>query len=178
MTLKVSAIFQIIGRPKDYILKSMDEVLEKLSKEKGTKLTSKVVHETKELDDRKGIFSTFAETELEFEDINGLFMMIFNYMPANIEVIAPPEVKLKLNDVNTFFNELLRKLHQYDNLAKAFVLEKNNMLGYIKELQEKMKNFADEKSIPRIEVSNFGEEELKPEKAKKKASKKAKRKKK
>lgn len=177
MTIIALIIFEIMGRPKEYLVQSMNEVIDNLSKEKGVKIIKRKIHEPKELEDRKGIFSTFSETEIEFDNNESFLTMMFNYMPANVEIISPSEWKFKMSEFNTFINELLRKLHQYDNLAKAFIIEKNNMQSYINELHEKLKNFSDEIKLPKYEMANLGEETILPEVKKKKVVKKTKSKK-
>ncbi len=176
MIIQASVIFEIMGRPKEYLVESMNEVVDNLSKEKGVKIIKRKVHEPKELDDRKGIFSTFSEIDAEFENNESFFVMMFNYMPANVEVISPSEWKFKRDEFNTFVNELLRKLHQYDNLAKGFIIEKNNMQNYINELHEKLKNFSDEIKMPKYESTNLGEERQEKKIKKEKNSKKSKKK--
>ncbi|MBS3074792.1 hypothetical protein J4447_05075 [Candidatus Pacearchaeota archaeon] len=174
MVMKASVIFQIIGRPEKFVVESMNDVLERLGKEKGVSILKKEVHEPVEIEDRKNIFSTFAEADIEFQDTNGFFMMMFNYMPANVEIISPSEHKFKANEFNVFVNELLRKLHQYDNLAKAFILEKNNMQRYINELHEKLKSLGigSEMNLPKPESIDLGEEELGPGKETRRKKKK------
>ncbi len=169
--MRAEVIFQIIGRPEKFVVDSMNDVLDRLGKEKGVSVLRKEVHEPSEIEDRKDIFSTFAEAEVEFENADSFFMMMFNYMPANVEVISPNEHKFKANEFNLFVNELLRKLHQYDNLAKAFILEKNNMQRYIDELHKKLKSLGIDIKIQIPESIDLGEEELNPSKTGKKEGK-------
>jgi len=175
MTIRVSSFFQIMGRPREYVLSSMEEVLDNLGKEKGVKIIKRTVHEPQEAEERKDIFSSFAEAEIEFEKIEGFFMMMFNYMPAHIEILSPSEWKMKISEFNTFVNELLRKLHQYDGLAKSFILEKNNMQNYIKELHEKLGNLSKELKLPKMETLELDLDEEKPEEVKDKTKKKSKK---
>jgi hypothetical protein len=160
MTIKANIIFEIMGRPAEFLVESLNEIIGKISDEKGTKIIKQKVHDTQELADKKGIYSTFAELEVDFDNQDSLFITLFNYMPANVEVIEPSEWKFKINEFNIFVNELLRKLHQYDSLAKAFILEKNNMQSYIRELEEKLKNLSNEIKMPKMEFSDFGEETI------------------
>ena len=171
--MRAEVIFQIIGRPEKFVVESMNDILDRLGKEKGVSVLKKKVHEPAEIEDRKGIFSTFAEAEIEFEKADGFFMMMFNYMPANVEIISPSEHKFKANEFNIFVNELLRKLHQYDNLAKAFILEKNSMQRYINELHEKLKSLGigSEINLPKPESMDLGEEELEKTRQNKKTKK-------
>ncbi|MEK6918958.1 MAG: hypothetical protein AABW73_02870 [Nanoarchaeota archaeon] len=173
MIIKASIIFEIIGRPAEFLVESLEEVVKKVSEEKGVKIIKSTVHQPKDVPDKKGIYSSFVEVEADFDNQDSLFMTMFNYMPANVEIVKPEEWKFTINEFNIFVNELLRKLHQYDSLAKAFILEKNNMQAYINEMQEKLQNLSEEIKMPKLEVSNFGEE-----RAEKKSSKKAKKSKK
>ena len=171
MVIKASIIFEIMGRPKEFLVESLEEIIKKIAAEKGTRIVKSKIHEPQEITDKKGIYSTFTEIEAEFENQDSLFMTMFNYMPANVEVTEPNEWKFKINEFNIFVNELLRKLHQYDSLAKAFILEKNNMQAYINEMQEKLKNLSAEIKMPKMEFSDFGDRPAEKKKTEKKKGK-------
>jgi hypothetical protein len=160
MKVCATVIFEVMGRPAEFLVESLEGIIKKISEEKGTRLVKNKIHEPQEVGDRKGVFSTFCEADLEFDSPDALFMLVFNYMPANVEVTEPAEWSFKINEFNIFLNELLRKLHQYDSLAKAFILEKNNMQAYIADLQEKLKNLGEEKNIPKLAVTDLGEETI------------------
>jgi hypothetical protein len=49
-----------------------------------------------------------------------------------MEIIEPEELKIKNSDLNMFFNELSKKLHQYDELAKALMIERRIIAQKIK----------------------------------------------
>ena len=60
-------------------------------------------------------------------------MIIFGYMPSHIEIIEPENVTMRNSEMNLFFNELMRRLHQYDELAKGVMIERQILAQQIKD---------------------------------------------
>ena len=130
MADKIRAIFvfEVLGRPEKYLREIMKQIISKLSEEKNIKILEKEVHKTKKIQnpDVEGeLFSCFAEIEIEAEELSDLFRIIFAYMPSHIDIIEPSELGLKNFDLTSAMNELIRRLHQYDAIAKKLQMEKN-----------------------------------------------------
>ncbi len=130
---KVNAIFvlEILGKPAEYIKERLEEIVSKLEEEEKVEIKEKKIAEPKKMKDRE-LFTTYAEVELE-TSLYKLMLLIFSYMPSNIDIITPENLKIKNNDLNTFLNELVRKLHQYDELARTMMLERQKLVKQIKE---------------------------------------------
>lgn len=119
--LNVILIIEILGKPADYIKGELSKIVENLGKEKDVKMIYNKIAEPKKLEN--DVFTTFAEIEI-VTSLEKLMMIIFAYMPSHIEIIKPEDLKIKNSDLNSFLNEIIRKLHQYDELAKAMLIEK------------------------------------------------------
>jgi len=146
--IKALFIFEMLGRPPDHIKKSLEEVVDKVGEVKGVTLNSKKIHEPKPVEDKsehKELFSTFAEIEVEVDNLNLLFAIVLNMLPANVEVLAPEELKFKNFDISSVLSQLTVKIHRYDELAKIMLIQKQNMTNEINDLQNKLKNFESEK---------------------------------
>lgn len=130
---KINAIImlEVMGRPASYVKKSLSEIAESINKEKGIKITKKKINSPKKIEN--SLFLSFAEIELEAENIASLSRIIFLYMPAHIDIIKPQELRTSNYDLNSLFNEIIRKLHEYDALAKAMIFEKNIILNQLEE---------------------------------------------
>jgi len=122
---KITAILiiEVLGKPAEYIKKALEDILEKLKNEKDVNVTHSDVKEPKEVE--SGVFTTFAEIELE-TSLEMLMNILFTYMPSHIEVIEPENISIKNSSLNSFLNETTRKLHQYDELAKAMLIERES----------------------------------------------------
>jgi hypothetical protein len=59
---------------------------------------------------------------------------MFKYMPAHIEIIQPELIALSNNGFNDILNELTRRLHGYDEIARIMQIEKQILLKKIQEL--------------------------------------------
>jgi len=134
--VKVSAvmILDIIGRPPEHLVKSLEKIIEEMGKEKGVTLKSKQIKEPTLMKDQKDFYTTFAEIEVEVDEILYLAILMFKYMPAHIEIISPELIALSNNGFNDILNELTRRLHGYDEIARIMQIEKQILLKKIQEL--------------------------------------------
>jgi hypothetical protein len=125
MTENITAVLmlEILGKPAEYIGKTLSEIVDKLGKEKNVRVVNKKIAEPKLVEGQENLFTSFAEVEIE-TSLDRLMLLIFGYMPSHIDIITPEELKVKNSDLNLFFNELTRKLHQYDELAKSLMIER------------------------------------------------------
>ena len=136
--VKAIIMLEILGRPAEHIKKVLSEIVEKLSSEKDVQIINKKIAEPKLVDGEESLFTSFVEIELQ-TTIGKLMAICFGYMPSHVEIIHPEELKIKNNDFNMFLNELVRRLHQYDELAKAMMIERNVIAKQIQEGRIKMK---------------------------------------
>jgi hypothetical protein len=109
------------------------------------------VHEPHLLDEKKvknlpledpNIFSTFAEVELEVDNLMLIFNLILNTLPSNIEIIEPEELQLKNFDASSLLSDLTIKLHRYDEVTKALLLEKNQLVNVIEEMDKTIRSLG------------------------------------
>jgi len=123
--IKAILIFEMLGRPPEHLKDTLFKFIDRISKESGVNIFDKKINEPKRIEEAKQeLYSTFAEVEADFDNINTLLNIIFIYMPSHIEIISPSEVSLKNSQINDLSNEITRKLHQYDELAKRLMIEK------------------------------------------------------
>ncbi len=134
--LKVNAviILDIIGRPPEHLVESLEMIIENIGKEKGVTIKSKQIKEPVLMKDQKNFYTTFAEIEVEVDEILYLTILMFKYMPAHIEIISPEIIALSNSGFNDILNELVRRLHGYDELARVMQVEKQVLLKKIQEL--------------------------------------------
>ena len=130
-------IFEILGKPADYITKTLGELIDQLGTVKGIEIKTKNVYEPKLLEQEnvKDLFTTFAETEIEVDNLNLLFDIILNRLPSHVEIIEPRELSLKNFDLSSALSSLAIKLHKYDEVAKALTIERNILINKLKEAQ-------------------------------------------
>ncbi len=130
--IQVVFILEILGKPAEHIKKTLSEIVGKLGKEKNVKIISKRLAEPKPFKEQENLFTTFAEVELE-TSLQQLMLLVYGYLPSHIDIIRPEDLKIKNSDLNLFLNELSRRLHQYDELAKAFMINQQILAKQIKE---------------------------------------------
>ncbi len=132
--VSVIMILDIIGRPPKHLVESLEKIIEEMGKEKGVTLKSKQIKEPTLMKDQKDFYTTFAEIEVEVDEILYLAILMFKYMPAHIEIIQPELIALSNNGFNDILNELTRRLHGYDEIARIMQIEKQILLKKIQEL--------------------------------------------
>jgi len=134
-TKKIKAVFvlEIIGRPKEHLIQTLEKIIESISQEKGVKLIERKINEPVELKNNKDFYTTFAEIEIEAEEIFQIAILMFKYMPANIEIIEPELLALSNNGWNDILNELARRLHAYDEMARVLQIQTAKLQRELKE---------------------------------------------
>ncbi len=131
-------ILEMLGRPPEHLKETLEEYIKKMGEEKGVKVSGYKINEPKELEENKSLFTTFAEIDLETDSVKEIVSMIFKYMPAHIEIVSPENLSIKNNFLNETMNELARRLHAYDQVARVLTNEKEI-------LEKKVKDLAGEK---------------------------------
>jgi len=123
---KIDAVFilEIIGRPAEYIVETLNKIIQTMKEEKGVEILNTKVNEPIELKEQKGFYSTFAEVEVGVDELVYLAILLFKYMPAHIEIISPQNLSLTNYKWNDVLNEITRRLHGYEELARIMQTEK------------------------------------------------------
>jgi len=136
---KINAIMivEVLGKPKEYVTEILEEIVGKISAEKGVKIIDSSIKEPRELEKQKDFFTSFAEIEFEADEMLQVFFLVFKYMPSHIEIISPEEINLKNYEVTDILNSLTKKLHNYDEIARMMKFEKDVLEKQLKSFGEK-----------------------------------------
>ena len=143
----VFMIIEAIGRPPEYLAEVLNDIITRIDNEEGVKVLSKKVNESKLMKDQNNFYTNFAEIEIEIEEILHLGKLIIKYMPAHVEIIYPEFIALTNNGWNDIFNEILLKLHGYDEVARIIQVEKEI-------LEDKLRSVLNEKKSKSTENKN------------------------
>jgi hypothetical protein len=135
--INTEIIIEILGRPKEHLVKTLEDIINQINNEKGVKVENKKIHEPNPVKDREDFFSTYAVVELELDELINLILVLFKYMPSNIEITYPEKLVFKNSDLSETLNEITRRLHKYDEIARIMESEK-------KILENKLKSTKDE----------------------------------
>jgi len=132
--VKAEMIIEVIGRPPEHLTEILNKIIEEMGKEKGVAVLRKKVNEPQVMKDNPEFYTNFAEIEVEVEEVLYLVMLMFKYMPAHIEVISPESITLTNNGWNEIINEVARRLHGYDEIARVLEVEKNLLERKLREI--------------------------------------------
>lgn len=127
-------ILEVIGRPPKHLIESLEEMINNISKEKGVTVKRKEIKKPEPMKEQKEFYATFGEVEIEAEEITFLIDVLFKYMPAHVEIISPELITLPNDGWNYVLNELVRRLHGYDEIARILQMEKQDLLRKAQEL--------------------------------------------
>lgn len=132
-SVKAMMIIEILGKPAEHVVETLENMIKQIDEEKGVQVVNKKISDPKKIEPKEGekklpegqeFYSAFAEIEVEVEEVFLLSALMFKYMPAHIDVISPENLTISNNDWNSIFNELVRKLHGYDEIARVIQIEK------------------------------------------------------
>lgn len=161
-TIRARFIIEVIGRPQEYLTETLENFAKQIGEEKGITVIEKKVNIPKLMENQKDFYTNFAEIEIETEEMVKILILMFKYMPAHIEIISPENVSLSNFNWNEMLNELTRRLHAYDEIARVIQVEKNILEQKLKEVLSQ----AETREIPVKE--NKKEEKVKKIKKSKK----------
>jgi len=133
--IKIIVIYEILGRPKEYIKTTLEQLIDRIGENTGIKIIERKVHEPhlldeekiKNVEDNKEVFSTFAEVELEVDNLIIVFNLILNTLPSSIEIIKPSELILKNFDLSDIAWVTLRIRLDINFFAKTDNFTKENL---------------------------------------------------
>lgn len=124
-------MLEILGKPADYVKETLEKLVEQIGNQQNVRIIEKKIAEPKKLEKSKELFTTFGEIHVE-TGLHELMILCFNFMPSHVEIITPEELKLSNSEMNLVLNELVRRLHQYDEVAKTVLIERNILAEQIK----------------------------------------------
>ncbi len=115
--IKVKAIIEVAGFPKEHIDDTIVKVVDKIKTE--FKIIESKIFETIALKDKmEGFWSSFCEVEIDFKKFDEISTFCFEYMPSSIEIIEPEQLNFNNIETGNVFNDLLARLHHYDMMLK------------------------------------------------------------
>lgn len=135
--IRAVILIEVLGKPPEHLKETLEKISETIGKEKGVEVKNSKINEAAELEKKPGFYTNFSEIEIETEGLMQLIMVLFKYMPAHIEIISPENLKISNNSLAELFNELTRRLHGYDEIARIMQVEKKILEKKLKEVLEK-----------------------------------------
>jgi len=137
-------LFEIVGKPKEHIVKTLDSYIEIMKKNEGIIVLSEEKGTPKEhkTDD---LWSTFTETDVLVEGIEKFVYICISFTPASIEILEPTQLTFTDKNLSDWLNELLSLLHEIGMRQKQKSMQNAH---FIKSMDALMKN------IIRISLEN------------------------
>lgn len=122
--------FEVVGNPKEHVEKTMKEFMENIRNDQQMRIVTADYGEAEEVKDGNGLWSTFCDAEMLFDNLDKMNWLCVNFMPSSIDIIAPEELRFKDKELTNWFNDILAKLHEVSigyrqTSAKEDLLTKN-----------------------------------------------------
>jgi len=146
--IKASFIFEILGKPPEHVKETLELLIDKLGEQKGINILNRIIHEPtlvkKEEGQIEGLYTTFAEVEIRVNDIKLLIAIVLNMLPSHVEITEPSELKFKNFQLSAILTELTLKMHKYDEISKAVLIERSSVMKRLQETEERCKELEKE----------------------------------
>ncbi len=149
--IRAVLLLEIIGRPQEYLVETLNNIAKSIGEEKGVKIKENKIKEPVLMKNQKNLYTSFAEIEVETENISQVVILMFKYMPAHIEIVSPQNISLTNSEWSDILSEMTRRLHGYEEIARIMQTEKmilENKLKGMAEIQKEGKK-EDNKKIKR-----------------------------
>ena len=161
--IRVSAIIEMMGAPKEYISKTFRGYIEKLKENRNIIVLNEHFAKPKK---RDKLFVMYVELELLAKDASELVFFCFDYMPSSIEIIEPEKFSYRAADFAAFLNDMQARMHKVDahlknlkaktaNLERNAGLLRNNILIVLKEKDRSLEELGKDTGIPAVQLSPF-----------------------
>lgn len=152
---KITSMFvlEILGRPPEFLTETLNDLVKKIGEEKGVSIKSVKINEPVLMKDQKDFYTSFAEIEIETENLLYLTILMFKYMPAYIEIISPQNLSLNNAEISDVLSELTRRLHGYEEVAQILQNEKAILENRLREAMnmKQEKKEREEKEVKKVE---------------------------
>lgn len=145
-------ILEVIGKPQKFLVSTLENLTAQINQEEGVRLVSKKIKEPKKMEEKpeiatpagrevkieeqKDFYVSFAEIEVEAKDLFSLMALLYKYMPAHIEILSPENLDIANYHWNQVLNDLIRRLHAYDEIARVLQVEKSILESKLKSVLE------------------------------------------
>ena len=118
------AVIEVLGKPKEHVEESIRAYLDKLKTNQDYEFINEEIAEIKKQEEQD-LWGIFAEIEVKTSSTELLTDFCFNYMPSQIEILEPSEMKLSDDEISGILNSFQAKLHQVDMVAKQVKKERD-----------------------------------------------------
>jgi len=155
--------FEIIGNPKEHVVKTLNDYLEKIKATPEMTILDQEIGEPEAIEGE--LWSTYADTEILFDKLDRLVWLSVNFMPASIEITAPEKFILSDKDITLWLNDLISRLHEIAVSVRKTTTTDNLLVMSVNALiQNSMLLAAETYHKPKQIAERIGvdEEQLKP----------------
>lgn len=165
--VKVRAIIEIAGKPKEHIENAMKLLIDNLKTMEDLKVEESEIFDAKKIVEEGSMYTIFAEIVLDAKDLIALTRFCFDYTPSSIEILEPDQLRVDASIANNFLNDLLGRLHETDMVLKnvraehrtlnvnATALLRNFIMMCLRDKEKTLKEMSDYAGISEEQIKPF-----------------------
>jgi hypothetical protein len=131
--LHIRAIIEVVGKPKDYVQKTIKDYVDKIKKEY---LITNI--DLEKVEEHEGFFSTFAELEILFKNLKDLLSFCYGFMPSSLEILDPTHLNIESTIFTDFLNDNQARMH---GLNTGLLQTRDQAQLYVKNSAVLLRNF-------------------------------------
>jgi hypothetical protein len=113
-------IVEILGAPKEHVVKELREHIDKI-KQEGLDVQ---IEKYAEPEAKDKLWNHFVELQVAFKDPKQLLDFCFDSMPSTVEIMSPDKMTLDMAMFEEFINDFQTKLHHTDVMLKGLQAQK------------------------------------------------------
>ena len=114
--IRAIIVFELVGKPQAHIEQTIRGYIDTIRRDERIAFLNEEYAESEEHED--GMFSTFCETELLIDGLETVTWLSINFSPASVEILEPPELRIKDTELTNWYNDLISKLHEVSNVLR------------------------------------------------------------
>ncbi len=113
---------EVLGKPEQHVQNMIQNIAKKLDEDERFQVKKKEIASTQK-QEKVELWSTFAEVEIECQNVQNITEFCFDYMPSSIQIFKPQTIELPQKEFTDYLNDLQAKLHQVDMVAKQLKMK-------------------------------------------------------
>jgi len=97
--IEAKVIVELAGKPKAHIEKTFTLVITEIKKHHEV-----LDQEIMPVEEKEGVFSTFAELDIKFKDMIEIYSFCANFLPSSIDILSPETVNIDSKELTEFID--------------------------------------------------------------------------
>lgn len=119
-------IFEVQGKPKEYVKEALDKMIETIKEEDGIEVVDTKFEDVIEIEEGSGIFSYLADAGILTKDFETMISLSLRYGPSVVHFMEPEKISLDMRQMQNILADVGRVVQgiSQENVKLRLQLEK------------------------------------------------------